>query len=148
MHKRRNDRSMAPWAELAPNRAELAPRATWPSLGLWKALPQWLGHSFWFFGSQHVYSSGFIRLQHTSLQDTHSLHVLAHTCSQFQLYFYCICLHSREDALFLNLYIFVTKIDKIIVKSKSKKNEYDTRCSQAVSHPSTNQAQRCLTWQI
>ena len=30
----------------------------------------------------------------------------------------------------------------------SKKNAYDTRYSQAVPHPSTNLAQRCLTWQI
>ena len=33
------------------------------------------------------------------------------------------------------------------VSNKCKK-EYDTRCSQAVSHPSTIRAQWCLTWQI
>jgi hypothetical protein len=29
-----------------------------------------------------------------------------------------------------------------------KQKAYDTRDSQAVSDPSTNRAQRCLTWQI
>ena len=36
----------------------------------------------------------------------------------------------------------------MFLNGKIWKNTYNTWDSQAVSDPSTNQAQRCLTWQI
>ncbi|PVD37678.1 hypothetical protein C0Q70_00277 [Pomacea canaliculata] len=39
----------------------------------------------------------------------------------------------------------VSNISTGLLKKKSKMFAYSTRCSQALSHPSTNRARRCLT---
>ena len=49
---------------------------------------------------------------------------------------------------FISWIVLATKAKKRKVQCKNAKDAYNTRCSQAVSDPSTNRARRCLTWQI
>ena len=45
---------------------------------------------------------------------------------------------------FIYIYIYLHR-ENICLFKKKKKNVYSTRCSQAVTHPSTDRARRCLT---
>jgi len=57
----------------------------------------------------------------------------------------CACFRKSQNELLHRCKSADVRARKCTVNAQK---EYDTWCSQAVSHPSTIQAQWCLTWQI